>query len=124
MIFVSSPCALEKFCVRDKDKNASKRMRGRNIAVAPLGLVFLLRMPRIILFEVAEIPNLPASDNRVRRTSTSQIVGCVGAGIARKLKFPPWLKSPRERIRGRFEIGTRESSARKRRAKRHDATRW
>src|SRR5260370_148100 len=90
MIFVSSPCALEKFCVRSEDKSASKRMRGRNIAVAPLGLVVLLRMPRIILFEAGEIPIRLVSDNGVRRTSPSQIVGCVGVGIAQKLKFPPW----------------------------------
>src|SRR6202158_4370351 len=100
MIFVSSPCALEMFCARGKDKSASKRIRGRNIAVAPLGLVFLPRMPRIKLLAAAEIPNLPVSDNRVQRSRPSQIVGCVGVGIARKLKFPPWKeKSPRAHSR-------------------------
>src|SRR5260370_13275944 len=112
------------FCARGKDESASKRIRGRNIAVAPLGLVFLQRMPRIKLFAVAEIPNLPVSDTRVQRSRPCQIVGCVGVGIARKLNFPPRQeKSPRAH-RERFEIRTRESSARKRRAKRHDATRW
>src|SRR6267143_3981276 len=91
-------------CARGKDESASKRIRGRNIAVAPLGPVFLPRMPRIKLFAAAEIPNLPVSDNRVKRTRTSQIVGCAGVGIARKLRFPPWQKSPRERIRGQFAI--------------------
>src|SRR6266478_5610776 len=100
MIFVSSPCALEMLCATGKDEKASKRIRGRNIAVAPLGLVFFPRMPQSKLFAAAEIPNLPVSENRVQRR-TSQIVGCAGVGIARKLKFPPWQKSPRERIRGR-----------------------
>src|SRR5260370_32514181 len=112
------------FCARGKDESASKRIRGRNIAVAPLGLVFLRRMQQINLFAVAEIPNLLFSDNGVQRSRPCQIVGCVGVGIARKLKFPPRQeKSPRAH-RERFEIRTRESSARKRRAKRHDATRW
>src|ERR1700674_5117759 len=108
MIFVSSPCALEMFCARGKDESASKRIRGRNIAVAPLGVVFLPRVPRIKLIVAAEIPNPPVSDNRVQTSGPSQIVGCVGVGIARKLRFPPWQeKSPRAHSRA-----VRDSKAR------------
>src|ERR1700686_2187634 len=108
MIFVSSPCALEMFCAKGQDESASKRIRGRNIAVAPLGVVFLPRMPRIKLFVAAEIPNLPVSDNRVWTSRPSQIVGCVGVGIARKLRFPPLQeKSPRAHSRA-----VRDSKAR------------
>src|ERR1700674_2704771 len=117
MIFVSSPCALEMPCARGKDESASKRIRGRNIALAPLGQLFLPRMPRIKLFAAAEIPNLPVSDNRVQR-KTSQIVGCVGVGIARKLKFPPWqIKSPRAHSRA-----VRYSDARIKRQKKKGKT--
>src|SRR5260370_9533145 len=112
------------FCARGKDESASKRIRGRNIAVAPLGLVFLPRMPRIKLFAVAEIPNLPVSDTRVQRSRPCQIVGCVGVGIARKLKFPPRQEKSPSAHPERFEIRTRESNARKRRPKHHDETRW
>src|SRR6266480_1191171 len=105
-------------CARGKAESASKRIRGRNIAVAPLDLLFLPRMPRIKLFAAAEIPNLPVSDNRVQRSRPSQIVGCAGVAIARKLKFPPWQKSPRERIRG----AVRDSNARIKRQKKKGKT--
>src|SRR5207249_917872 len=105
MIFVSSPCALEMFCARGKAESASKSIRGCNIAVAPLGLVFLPRMPRIKLFAAAEIPNLPVSDNWVQRSRPSQIVGCVGVGIARKLSSRRGRKVPESAFAGgsRFE---------------------
>src|SRR5258708_4920694 len=55
----------------------------------------------------------------------TQIVGLRGCGDGAKMEVPAVAgESPRERLRGRFEIRTRESSARKRRAKPHDATRW
>src|ERR1700681_2123981 len=96
MIFVSSPCALETFCARSTELSASARMRGRNFKVAPLGQLFLPRMPRIKLFVSAEIPNLPDSDNRIQASRPGQIVGCVGVGIARKLGLSPRReKSPR-----------------------------
>src|SRR5260370_9163692 len=55
----------------------------------------------------------------------SQIVRLRGCGDCAKIEVPAVAgESPGERLRGRFEIRTRESSARKRRAKPHDATRW
>src|SRR5260370_2040737 len=57
--------------------------------------------------------------------SPSQIARWVGGGDWAKIEFAAVAgESPGERLRGRFEIRTRESSARKRRAKPHDATRW
>src|SRR6202140_1185477 len=108
MIFVSSPCALETFCARSTEVSASARMRGRNFKVAPLDLLFLPRMPRIGLFVAAEIPNLPNSDSRIQASRPSQIVGCVGVGIARKLGFSPWReKSPRAPSRADRVSGAR-----------------
>ena len=108
MIFVSSPCALEISCAKGKEASASKRIRGRNIAVAPLGLVVLLRMPRIKLFEVAEIPNLPTSDNRGSEDRHQPNCRLRGCGDCAKIEVPAVAgKVPESAFCGRFEIRAR-----------------
>src|ERR1700731_737179 len=108
MIFVSSPCALEISCAKGKEASASKRMRERNIAVAPLGLVVLLRMPRIKLFAAVGIPNLPTSDNRGSEDQHQPNCRLRGCGDCAKIEVPAVAgKVPESAFCGRFEIRAR-----------------
>jgi hypothetical protein len=70
MIFVSSPSAFGKFCARGKAESTSRKMRGRNITVAPLGRVFFPRMPPIKLLVAREFPRVLLSDKRVAASSS------------------------------------------------------
>src|SRR5713226_6943302 len=80
-------------------------------------------MTRIKPFAVAEFSNLILQSKRP--PAASQFVGCVGVGIARKLRFPPWQQKS---LRAHSRV-VQDSKARIKRKiregqKRHDATRW
>jgi len=86
--------------------------------VAPLGLVFLLRMPRIKLFEVAEIPNLPTSDNRGSEDQHQPNCRLRGCGDCAKIEVPAVAeKSPIAHSRA-----VRDSNARIKRQKKKGKT--
>src|SRR5882672_12140540 len=72
-------------------------------------------------FAAAEFSKLLLQSKRP--TAASQFVGCVGVGIARKLKLPPWQQKSL-RAHSRAVQDSKPRIKRKRRAKRHDATRW